>query len=295
MFKNATLYRINASPSEDFCILDAMEAHAFTPCDSTQEVSHGWVAPREPSGDLVECINGQLVYKLMTETKTVPADVLEREINERCTQIEVTAGRKPGAKERREIKEEALLSLLPQAFPKRTATLAWINPSINLLVIDTASAKRADEVVTALLQAQEGLALQPIASATAPSAAMAAWLTQVARPETLGIDTDCVLASEEKTKVKYVKHNLDIPEVKEHIAKGMRPESLALTWLNRVSFTLTDALTIKGIDILDVPPLEEDADAFDADVCIVTSEITSLVHDLLQELGGENATTHPAE
>jgi len=100
---------------------------------------------------------------------------------------------------------------------------------------------------------------------------------------------DCVLVAtdESKTKVKYVKHNLDIPEVKEHIAKGLLPESLALTWLNRVSFVLNADMTIKGVTLLDLPELEEGVDEFDANVCLITGELTGLVDDLIEELGGE--------
>lgn len=291
MLKNASIYRIQQLPATDFKVVEALESHAFTPCGPSQEVSHGWIAPRGDNESLCECINGNLIYKLMTETKAVPADVLDRELTARCQAVEASTGRKPGKKERREIKEEVKLDLLPKAFPKRVATLAWISPEHKLLVIDTASQKRADEVVIELVASQEGLAVTRLNTQTSPVAAMAAWLLQHNTPETLGINRDCVLvaADESKAKVKYVKHALDIPEVKKHIQQGLLPESLALTWLNRVSFTLTSDLTLKGIDILDVDTGEdaEQVDEFDASVVIATSEIASLVSDLIQELGGE--------
>lgn len=293
MFTSATLYRITQLPVPDFKVVEALESHAFTPCGPTQEVSHGWIAPRGDGESLCECINGNLIYKLMTETKAVPADVLDRELTARCQAVEASTGRKPGKKERREIKEEVKLDLLPKAFPKRVATLAWISPKHKLLVIDTASQKRADEVVIELVASQEGLVVTLLNTQTSPVAAMAAWLLQHNTPETLGIDRDCVLvaADESKAKVKYVKHALDIPEIKKHIQQGLLPESLALTWLNRVSFTLTSDLTLKGIDILDVDTGEdaEQVDEFDASVVIATSEIASLVSDLIDELGGEFA------
>ena len=298
MFTNATLYRITASPAADFDILGALEANQFAPCGPSQEVSHGWVPPRGEGEALCECINGHLIYKLMTETKTVPADLLDRELDARCKKVEAETGRRPGKKERRELKDEIKLGLLPAAFPKRTATLVWINPTAKLLVIDTASAKRADDVVMQLVMSQEGLAMQPISTNTTPSGAMASWLIKTSLPETMGIDRDCVLAAtdESKAKVKYEKHDLDIPEVVEHIQRGMMPESLALTWLNRVSFTLTSDMNLKTIEILNVDVEDaEKADEFDAGVCIATAEITSLVSDLLEELGGEVIITQEAE
>lgn len=296
MFTNATLYRITQLPAPDFKVVEALEAKAFTPCGPTQEISHGWIAPRGDGESLCECINGNLIYKLMTETKTVPAEILDRALTERCKAVEDATGRKPGKKERRELKDEVRLDLLPKAFPKRIATLAWINPEQHLLVVDTASQKRADEVAMLLIDASEGLVVQHMTTNQHPSNVMAAWLSQVSLPDTLGIDMDCVLGStdESKTKVKYVKHNLDIPEIKEHIQKGMLPESLSLTWLNRIAFTLSNDLTLKNIMLLDNPlrDTEEEVDEFDASVCIMTGELISLVNDLAEELGGE--ITQPA-
>jgi len=64
-----------------------------------------------------------------------------------------------------------------------------------------------------------------------------------------------------------------------------------LTWNGRVSFVLTDALTLKKIKLLDVV-LESVAsdpgdDGFDADVALCTGELRRLVPDLLLALGGE--------
>lgn len=291
MFKNATLYRIIQMPSPDYDITAALQAREFLPCGASQEVSHGWVPPRGEYQAMCECINGNLIYKLMTETKTVPTDVLDRKVKERAAAIEASTGRKPGRKETRDLKDDIRLELLPMAFAKRTSTLAWINPEQKLLVIDTASTKRADEVVTALIQSQEGLVLQRINTQVSPVARMADWLTKAFAPETLSVDRDCVLASmdESKAKVKYVKHNLDIQEVVDHIHNGMMPESLAVTWLNRVSFVLTGELTLKNIAILDVEvdAGDEKVDEFDASICIMTAELLSLTGDLIDELGGE--------
>jgi recombination associated protein RdgC len=289
MITNAILYNLTAMPAADFDVLGALEASAFVPCGPTQGLSVGWVPPREENGALCECINGQLIFKLMIETKKVPPDVIDRELQARIKQVENDTGRKPGKKERRELKDEIMLDLLPKAFPSRASVIAWIDPIGKKLVVGTSAQAKADRVVSALVAALAGLSCDHVYTQTSPTIAMTDWLLSERLPETLDIEEDCELKSEGGTKVKYVRHQLNIPEVKAHLTAGMTPASLDLTWLGRVNFTLTDGLVLKKIDILGnlLEDHPEQVDAFDADVLIATTEINGLVADLIEDLGGE--------
>jgi len=69
------------------------------------------------------------------------------------------------------------------------------------------------------------------------------------------------------------------------------PTQLAMTWDNRVSFVLTEAMTIKKIKLLDVvlegsSPADGADGGFDADVAITTGELRHLLPDLIAALGG---------
>lgn len=46
--------------------------------------------------------------------------------------MEKTTGRKPGKKLMKELKEQALLELLPMAFTKQSVTRIWIAPKQHL-------------------------------------------------------------------------------------------------------------------------------------------------------------------
>ena len=64
-----------------------------------------------------------------------------------------------------------------------------------------------------------------------------------------------------------------------------------MTWNSRVSFVLTDALTLKKIKLLDVvleasSPADGTDGGFDADVAITTGELQGLLPDLIAALGG---------
>lgn len=289
MIKSATFYRITQLPPADFSILESLESHTFAPCGPTQQISTGFIPPRGPGEALCECLNGQLIFKVATETRKVPTDIIEDAVAVRCQQIEAATGRKPGKKEKREIKEEALLDLLPKAFPSKAVNSLWIDPVKRAVVIDTSSQKTADNIVALLIAAMPDLVLALVNTQASPGPMMAEWLAQAITPETLAIDRALELEApdETKRKVKYVNHDLDIPEVTEHLDAGMLPVSLALTWRSRVSFVLTAGMTLKKIAFLDIPESLDEHDEFDADAYLATTEINELLADLVDELGGE--------
>lgn len=299
MFKNLIVYRIapewTADPAQLEAALDKMR---FVPCTPTQPMSAGWVEPRGVAhAPLVEVVDGHWLLKLQVEHKAVPGAVVRRRAEEMAAQIEQQTGRKPGKKQMKELKEDALHELLPQAFAKRASVQVWIDPTQRLLLVDSGSANRADEVVTQLVKAGDGLALTLLQTAETPVAVMSAWLAGTEPPAAFSIDRECELKSpdEMKSVVRYARHALDIEEVREHIRGGKLPTRLALTWQGRVSFVLSDTGQIRKIAFLDgvfegLPKVEKD-EAFEADAAIATGELRQLIPDLVEALGGEHALT----
>ena len=276
-------------------IEQALDAERFVPCGASQEKATGWIEPRgEAHGPLVEAVNGQRILKLKMETRGVPGSVVTRKAKERSAQIEITEGRKPGKKEMKEIKEDVKLSLMPMAFSKESSVWVWIDPDAGLLVIDAGSQAKADEVITMLVKSFAGLSLALINTQMSPQSAMASWLITQESPASFSVDRECELkaADESKSVVRYVRHALDTDEVKQHVEGGKLPTRLALTWVGRVSFSLTEALQLKKVTFLDVvfeATSAEKDEGFDADVAIATGELTKLLPDLFVALGGEQA------
>jgi recombination associated protein RdgC len=265
----------------------------FVECGASQEKSIGWVEPRgEANGALVEAVGGQLILKLMIETRSLPGAVVTRKAKERIAHIEATTGRKPGKKETRDIKDDIRLELLPMAFTKQATVVVWVDPKAQLLVIDAASQAKSDEVVTALVKSLDGLALTLINTQVSPTAAMSGWLVSQEAPAGFSVDRECELkaADESKAVVRYSRHPLDNDEVKKHVESGKLPTRLALTWDSRISFVLTESLQLKKLAFLEV--VFEGAstgkdDGFETDTAIATGELRKLLPDLLAALGGE--------
>ena len=277
----------------------ALQQAHFVECGASQEKSVGWTEPRgQTHGPCVEVVAGQWIMKWMLGAKTVPSSVVKRKVKEEVAKIEATTGRKPGKKEIRTLGDDARLALLPMAFTKQASVTLWLDPQTRLLVLDAASQARADEVLTSLGKAVDGLALGLINTQTAPATAMAQWLATQEAPFRFSVDRECELkaADESKAVVRYSRHALDTDEVVQHIANGKVPTRLALTWNDRVSFVLTESLQLKRVAFLDVVADEAPVaagdrsdDHFDADVAIATGELSRLLRDLFEALGGEMA------
>ena len=302
MFKNLIVYRIGPGWAANSAELEAgLDKMIFVECGPTQPLAAGWAPPRgRAHGPLVESIAGQWLMKLVIEQRVLPSAVIKRRVDARAAQIEQATGRKPGKKQAKELKDEVMLELLPQAFTKQAAIKVWLNPKDRLLMIDASSPAKADEVVTQLVKAADGLALTPLHTAQSPAAAMSEWLTTGEAPAGFSIDRECELksADESKSAVRYARHALDIDEVRQHIAAGKLPTQLALTWQGRVSLLLTEAMQVKKIAFLEgvfegagKPAKDE---AFDADAAIATGELGKLIPDLIDALGGEQQPGVPA-
>ncbi len=294
IFSNATIYRVTVDPALHTLDMlnEALQKLAFIPCGPTQESSSGWVPPRgEEHGPMLESVGGQWIARFMVETRSVPASAVKRKVEERCKQVEETTGRKPGKKEKKEIKENVLHEMLPLAFTKLGAINIWIDPAKGLMVMDTASMSRGDDVVTALVKAVEGFAFTLLNTQTEPSSAMALWLSEHEPPQGFTVDREVELRATDESKavVRYAKHPLDIEEVRGHIAAGKRPTRLALTWDDRVSFELTEGFALRKVKFLEGVDEKTGpkADDFDADIAISTGELSGLIADLVEALGGE--------
>lgn len=292
MFKNATLARVTGLLNLAAALSNA-GAREFAPCGPPQVSSHGFVPPRERNGTLIEVVASQWIMAVKIESKSVPAAEVKKQLELRLDAIEKDTGRRPKGKRSREIKDEVILDLLPKAFAKEKRVLVWVSPADGLVLIDSTSASQVDLVLGLLCEILFDTKLSLINSTLSPTTAMSGWLIGREGPPHFSIDRECELKQPdgEKAVVRYSRHTLDIDEVVDHIKQGKQPTRLALTWLGRLSFVLTEGLQLKKIELLDGTldnKLAEDAkDAFDADVAIATGELSMAIGDLLEALGGE--------
>ncbi|MES2978186.1 MAG: recombination-associated protein RdgC [Pseudomonadota bacterium] len=305
MFKNVSFFRIAhdfVAPSAD-ALEEALQAAAFLPCGATQPESSGWIPPRgNKSTVLLESVGAQLIMRLCTERRPLPASAVKAEVEARIEKYKQETGHeRVGSRIKKEIKEEVLLDLLPRAFTKRSTTTLWLDPVNKFLVVDSGSLTGADKVVSFLIEALSaipgagpGIQIKPVQTVMSAGASMSHWLSSREAPVSFTVDRDCELKmpDDQKSTVRYSRHTLEIDEVAQHISTGKVATQLAMTWNDRVSFVLNEAAQLRRLKLLDVV-LEgvadrgKDDDGFDADAAIITGELSALLPDLLEALGGE--------
>ncbi len=298
MFKQLTALRLG----QDFAIPAAADIEAalepkrYVPIGLSQEKSVGFFPPRGNETDaLVEVIGGHYIMRLNIETKSVPSRAIKEEVDKRCKGIEFHTGRKPGKKERRELSDEVLLSLLPAAFPKLNAVTIWIDPERRTLCLNTASQGKIDTVVSELCNAFTDFQVTYLNTTTSPQAAMTQWLLSEPEdwPTNLTVERECVLKStgEDGATVKFNRHHLATEDVKKHVKEGKLPTALALSWDGRVAFVLTETLQLKKLQfldgVMDESGTDKNEDRFDGDVALSTGLLAPMLDDLVQALGGE--------
>ena len=304
MFKNLFLYRVGPEwPQTAGQFAEALATEPFAECGATQQKSTGWVPPREEHGALVESVAGHWIARMLIETKSVPASAVKDRAAEAALNIERLTGRKPGKKEMRDLKDDALFALLPQAFPRQKAVTVWIDPETRIMALDATSQSAADDAITSLVRvAGKGFAVGMLQTKVSPKAAMADWLLDEegdALPEAFSVGRECELKGigDEPERVRFDHHDLEA--ARGHVRAGKLPTRLALSWMGRVSFQLTQALQIKKIafheGVFEGGPQNKDDDRFDADVALSTGELKPQIADLIAVLGGEEPPNESEE
>jgi len=293
-FKNLQIYRLPApwafTPEQ---LEEALSSNAFSPASSNELLRQGWDKPR-PNGGLVHVVNKQMLILLGTEKKLLPATVINQVAKARAAEMEEAQGFAPGKKAMKELKERVADVLLPRAFSIRGNVWTWIDPVNGWLVVDAASPAKADEVIKLLLKVVDRMPLESLRVNRSPVGVMTEWLQADDAPAgfTVDMDTELRATGESKAAVRYVRHTLEADEVRRHIAAGKQCTRLAMTWDSKISFTLTESLALKGVKPLDVLKETEnstrnDDERFDGDFMLMTGELSKLMADVVEALGGE--------
>ena len=162
--------------------------------------------------------------------------------------------------------------------------------------MDAGGTAKAEELIEVLRDTLETLAVVFVETEKSPQMSMAVWLKLGAAPLTLNIDQDLELkaAKDGKVTIRYSHHPLDGKEIHAHLAAGMFPTRLGLTWNDRISFVLNEKLQVKRLEFLEMSKDAGDgsqelneAELFDIDFAVMTGELAKLIEELVVALGND--------
>lgn len=274
---------------------EALEKRKARGCGQMELSCEGWAKPLGLAGQmLVHETDGRLMFCLRREDKVLPASVVRETLDSRVFRIEQEEGRPVGRKEKMDIKDQIIQEVLPRALVRASHTYAYIDPKNGWLVINAASARKADELTILLRKTLDSLNVVLPQTDLAPDSAMTGWLMDDASlPAGFDVEDGCELhAAGESDGVIRCRHvEVASEEVRAHVRAGNKVCKLAMNWQEKISFVLHDDLSVRGmrfnaalLDEADEAGDDETA-RFDADFAIMGAELAQFIPQLLAAFG----------
>ncbi|MCX3310764.1 recombination-associated protein RdgC [Pantoea vagans] len=297
-FKNMMVYRLNRDiPLSADEMEKQLDAFTFSPCGSQDMSKTGWVPPMGNRSDALTHENkGQIVICARKEEKILPSPVVKQALEAKIDKLESEQSRKLKKTEKDSLKDEVLHSLLPRAFSRFSQTYLWIDTVNNLIMVDCASAKKAEDTLAMLRKSLGSLPVVPLTLENPIELTLTQWVRSGDLPAGFALMDEAELKAllEDGGVIRCKKQDLVCDEIANHIEAGKVVTKLALDWQERIQFVLADDGSVKRLmfsdtlrDQNDDIDREDFAQRFDADFILMTSELAALTSNLVEALGGE--------
>jgi recombination associated protein RdgC len=288
VFKNARFFRLGDSMAIAADGLEGqLSSRRFRPCGPAETMTLGWYPPLgDETGALVHAANGCLLLCARRQERLLPSSVIAEAVDERVAEVEDREARTIGRAERRRLREDVVIDLLPRAFTRSRQLRAYVDPVAGWMVVDASSEKATEEVVSLLRETLGSLPVRPPRPERSTTALMTQWISDGQMPEGLTLEDECELrdAQDERSVVRCKGQDLRGEEISTHLRAGKQAVKLALDWRERLSFLLQDDVSLKRLRFADAlldealePDIEDEAARFDAEFAIMALELRELL------------------
>lgn len=298
-FRNLLVYRLNLeSPLQAEELEAALANLPAKPCGSQVPSTYGFIAPwgKHEDAPLVHSSQGFMLVAARQEERILPASVVNDAVKEKTDEIEAAEARKVYKKEKDQIKDEIVQTLMPRAFIRKSTTFAAIDARNGFIYVDASSSKRAEELLSAMREALGSLPVRPVNVKQAPTATFTHWLKQHEASHGLILLDECELrdSAEDGGIIRIKREDLASEEVQNHLAAGKLATVISLAWQDKLSFLLDDKLAIKRLRFEDLLQTQAEQDGgddaasqFDASFVLMMLTLQEFIPQLLEALGGE--------
>jgi len=298
-FKNLLTYRLTQDvPFEAEALEAALASKPARPCASQELTTYGFVAPFGKGEDapLVHVSGEFLLIAARKEERILPSSVVNDAVKEKVEEIETEQMRKVYKKERDQIKDEIIQAFLPRAFIRRSMIFAAIAPRLGMILVNSASAKRAEDLLSTLREVMGSLPVRPATVKIAPTATMTDWVKSQQAAEGFYVLDECELrdTAEDGGIVRCKRQDLTGEEIQLHLSTGKVVTQLALAWQDKLSFVLDDKMVIKRLKFEELlqEQAEQDggdeaAQQFEASFLLMMMTFSEFLPVLFEALGGE--------
>ena len=255
---------------------------------------YGFVPPLGRHGvDLVQVTDGNIMVCAKKQEKSSPAVWLKTHWRKKSPPLKPRAAvsvARSGKPSKTKFSFITAPRLQPHPFGLRL-----LRPEKQWLVVNSGSAKRAEEIIQALRLALGTLPCVPLASEVNPVMQMSQWLGQGYADAPFVFGEECELnAPKDGRIVRVKKQDLSADEIRNHLTVGLRVQKMALHWKDAISFVLDEQLAVKRLKFNDVLSEQADdrraesaAEEFDASFAIMALAVRDFIAELLAALGGQ--------
>jgi recombination associated protein RdgC len=278
-----------------------LAARRFRPCGPLETATLGWCAPTgDDNAALVHGVNGCLLMSVRRQERLLPSSVVAEALDERVAEIEGAEVRTVGRAERRRLREDILTELLPRAFLRSRRIHAYLDIMAGWLVVDAASDKAAEEVVSLLRQMLGSLPAKPPRPNRPVGPLLTQWVEGNNLPQGFTLGQDCELRDPEDAQsvVRCRGQDLTGEEIQTHLRAGKQVVKLALEWDEHLSLLVQDDLSLKRLRLADAlmedalgGDIEDPAARLDAEFALTALELRGLLERLAEvfDLAGDDA------
>ncbi|WP_413113388.1 recombination-associated protein RdgC [Thaumasiovibrio sp. DFM-14] len=294
-FKSAITYRFSRAFAFSVEQLEKQLAEfAFTPAKEHSMSSFGWVPPLGPDCCILHVGQGNLLFTARREEKILPMSVIRREHKQEIEALELSEGRQLKKAEKNALKDKVMARLVPRAFSKYQDTSILFLTKQNMLVVDAASAKRAEEVLALLRKTVGSLPCVPLTLKEAPELVMNQWLVG-GLPAGMGLSGKAWLSSALANggQVRFANQDLGSDEITACLSADKLPTGLSIDWEQRVEFVLHADFRLTGLKFSDELrekneeiPKEDELQRKDADFILMAGELELMIPGLVELMGG---------
>ncbi|BDC78571.1 TPA: recombination-associated protein RdgC [Pseudomonas aeruginosa] len=263
LFRHYQLYRLTQPLAlEQLALEQALSQKLARPCANQELTTFGFISPYETTADertdaspaLTMWSEQCVMIAARMEEKILPGSAVRAEVDSRVRKIEADELRKVYKKEKDQIKDQVTIEFLPRAFTRRSVTRAYVDLNAGLVVVDSATAKSAENILSLLREAIGSLPVRPVSVKMAPTATMTDWLKEKQAAPDFFVLSNCTLMDvcEDGGTVSCKNKDLTSEEVGLHLAAGMVVTKLDLAYQDKLSFSISDKLAITKVRFEDV-------------------------------------------
>ena len=290
-FKQVTPFSLPELPEKRY-LDESLGNSWFNKPNGLDWFSEGFTHPNAFTDLAVFEAQKTMLISLMREEKVLPSAAVNHKLDEQVVKIQTAEGRNVGRREKQELREAIIDDLLPKALIKSSRTYGLF--AGEWLFVDTANRRKAKNLLTKLREALGGLPAQQPVPRQSPASLMTNWLLQGEAQGRFVLDSDVTLVGvgDVAPKVKISRKDLTAEDVVQHAKNGMKVTELGLVWNDRVAFILTQDLTLKRIQWLDVVQEEAEGSCDDAESMayatqlLMAAALSVIRGELVDLLGG---------